>query len=81
MLFYSIQAFEECSNIFFVCFLCGSKPGFIDAIVDIVVCPVVCGFDLFLEGGGEEVDVAVLGFNDVVELWILPSASASATVR
>jgi hypothetical protein len=48
--------------------LSGGKAGFVDAIVDIVVGPFVCGFDFLLQVGGEEFDVAVLGFDYIIKL-------------
>jgi hypothetical protein len=48
--------------------LSGGEAGFVDAVVDIVVGPFVCGFDFFLQAGGEEFDVAVLGLDYIIKL-------------
>jgi hypothetical protein len=48
--------------------LSGGKAGFVDAVVDIVIRPFVCGFDFLLQVGGEEFDIAVLGFDYIVKL-------------
>ena len=46
----------------------GSKARFIDAVVDVVVCPVIRLLDLRLQRFGKECDVLVLLREEVVEL-------------
>jgi hypothetical protein len=65
---YSIQTLEQCSDGFLVSFLSGGEAGFVDAVVNIVVGPFVCGFDFLLQADGEEFDVAVLGLDYIIKL-------------
>jgi hypothetical protein len=58
--FGAVERGEELVDGFFVCFLCGGESGFIDAVVDIVVGPVVGGFNFGLQVLGEENNIAVL---------------------
>lgn len=51
-------------------FLRGCEAGFVDAVVDVVVGPVVCGFDLGTEGWWVEVDFFVLVWEEVVEFVV-----------
>lgn len=68
MLLYSIERGEECDDGFFVCFLGSSKAGFVNAIVDVVIGPVISSLDLGLQVGGEEIQILVLGFEKVIKL-------------
>ena len=58
--FGTVKRGEELMDGFFVCFLCGGEAGFIDAVVDIVVGPVVRGFNFGLQILGEKNKIAVL---------------------
>lgn len=71
VLFHAIEGAEECGDCFFVSFLCGSKARFVDAVVDVVVDPVVCFINFGFEGRGEEVDGFIFLFDEVVELDVL----------
>jgi hypothetical protein len=68
MCFGSVEGGEECCDGFFICGLCGGEAGFVDAVVDVVVGPVVCLFDLFLQVWWEEFYVLVFLGEEVVEL-------------
>ena len=46
------------------------ETGFVDAVVDVVVGPVVGGFDFLLEFRGEEVDFLIFFREDVVEFGV-----------
>lgn len=70
MLLDLIQTSEEGDNCFLVRFLRGGEPGLIDAVVDVIVCPFVRGFDLGLQSGWEEGDVLVFWGEEVVELFL-----------
>lgn len=65
-----VQRGEEDLNILFVRFLCGCEAGFVDAVVDVVVGPVVGGFDFGPEGGWEEVELLVFFGEEVIEFVI-----------
>ena len=54
----------------FISGLGGGEAGFVDAVVDVVVGPRVCSFDVGAEGGGEEIDRGVFGGEEVVELGV-----------
>lgn len=73
--FGTVERVEERCYCFFVGGLCGGEAGFVDAVVDVVVGPVVCFFDLFLERGREELYVLVFLGEQVVELSYHPSVS------
>ena len=47
-----------------------SEAGFVDAIVDVIVCPIVGAFDFLLQMLRKEIDLLVLLRNDVVELGV-----------
>lgn len=49
MLLYSIEGVEERGDGLLVCFLGGGEARFVDAVVDVVVGPLVGDFDLGLE--------------------------------
>lgn len=51
-------------------FLGCCEAGFVDAVVDVVVGPFVCGFDLGAQVGGVEVEGFVLGGEEVVEFVV-----------
>lgn len=65
-----VEGVEELAHGFLVRFLRGGEAGLVDAVVDVVVGPFVGGFDLRLEGFGEEVDVFVLLVDEVVEFGV-----------
>lgn len=65
-----IEGGEECSDGLLVGLLGGCEAGFVDAIVDVVVGPFVCGVDLGAEGLREEVDLFVLVCEEVVEFVV-----------
>ena len=48
MLLRAVQTLEQSRNSFLISFLCGRESGLVDAVVDVVVGPVVCGFDFLL---------------------------------
>ena len=48
----------------------GGEAGFVDAVVDVIVCPIVYSFDVFLQVGGEKVEFGVLFRENVVEFVI-----------
>jgi len=56
----AVERFEEGSDGFFVGFLGSGKAGFVDAVVDVVVGPVVRLFDLLLQTCGEQFYFLVL---------------------
>ncbi len=60
MLLCAVEGFEECGDGFFVGFLRGGKAGFVDAVIDVVVGPVVRLFDLLLQTCGEQFYFLVL---------------------
>jgi len=66
----AVEGGEELVHGFFVCVLGAGEAGFVDAVVDVVVGPVVCFFDLGLEGFGEEVDFFVFLGQEVVEFGV-----------
>ena len=66
----AIQALEQLDDGLLVGFLRGGEAGFVDAVVDVVVGPFVGFFDLGLEILGEEVQVCVLGRDEVVETGV-----------
>jgi hypothetical protein len=49
MLLHAIQTLKECSDRFIIRFLRSSEAGFVDAIIDIVVGPVIRFFDFLLQ--------------------------------
>lgn len=80
MFLYSIQRFEELGNSFLVCFLCGGETGSIHTIVDVIVCPFICSFDLFLQIRREEIDILVFRSNYIIKLY-RPLALIAHTMR
>lgn len=67
MRFGAVERFEELCHCGLVGFLGGGEAGAVDAVVDVVVGPLVGLFDLFLEVGGEEVDGGFGGREEGVE--------------
>lgn len=65
-----IEGGEECSDGLLVGLLGGCEAGFVDAVVDVVVGPFVCGVNLGAEGLREEVDLFVLVCEEVVEFVV-----------
>lgn len=65
-----IERFEEGVDVFLVGFLGGGEAGFVHAVVDVVVGPIVGFVDFVLEGSGEEIDGFVLLGQQVVELGV-----------
>jgi len=68
--FGAIERFEEGVDVVLVGFLGGGEAGFVHAVVDVVVGPVVGFVDFALEGFGQEVDGFVLLGQQVVELGV-----------
>lgn len=60
MLLDSIETVEKRSHSLFVRVLRGGEAGLVDAVVDVIVGPVVRSFDFGLKIGREEIDVLVL---------------------
>lgn len=65
-----IEGREERSDGLLVGLLGSCEAGLVDAVVDVVVSPFVCGVDLGPEGLREEVDVLVLVCEEVVEFVV-----------
>ena len=63
-----VQRLEENLDVLFVGLLRRGEPGLVDAVVDLVVLPLVRCIDLGLERLRVEVDFAILFVDDVVEL-------------
>lgn len=66
--FHAVEGGKEGCDSFLIGLLRGSKARFVDAIVDVVVSPIIVGFDIRLERGGEEVYFLVFFGQDVVKL-------------
>lgn len=62
-------------------FLGCREAGFVDAVVDVVVGPFVCGFDFGAEGGRVEVDGFVLGREEIVEFVVEHADDFGALLR
>lgn len=62
-------------------FLGCCEAGFVDAVIDIVVGPFVCGFDLRAHGDGVEVERFVLGGEEVVEFVVEHTDDFRALLR
>lgn len=71
--FGAVERGEERRDVALVRFLRGGEAGFVDAVVDVVVGPGVCFFNLGLELCREEVYVLVLVLDQVVKLVITVS--------
>lgn len=70
MFFSAVEGRKERLDGFFIGVLGGGKARFVDAVVDVVVCPVVGTFDLGLKMFGEKIDVFIFFGDDVVEFGI-----------
>ena len=70
MFFGTIERCEQWSNGLFVGVLRSGKAGFVDAVVDVVVGPVVRAFDFFLEVLREKHDFPILIVDDIVKLGV-----------
>ena len=60
MSFGAVERVEEGLHGFLVGILRGGKAGFVDAVVDVVVGPLICGFDVIMQVRGEKVDFGEL---------------------
>ena len=70
MLLCAVEGREERLNGFLVCGLGGGEAGFIDAVVDVVVGPVVRAFDLTSKFLGKQINGLVLLREQVVEFGV-----------
>ena len=70
MFFGTIERCEERFDSLLIGVLRGGKAGFVDAVVDIVVGPVVCTLDFLLEVLGEKHNLLVLIGDDIVEFRV-----------
>jgi hypothetical protein len=70
MRFRFVEGGEQLTHGLLIRFLGGGEAGFVDAVVDVVVGPFVCGFDLALEVRREEDDVSVLLREEGVEFGV-----------
>ena len=68
VLLYPIKGFEELNHGFLVRFLCRCEAGTVDAVVDIVVCPLVRLLDLLPQSFREEVHALVLLREEIIKL-------------
>jgi hypothetical protein len=65
----AVEGFEEGGDVALVGIGFGGEAGLVDAVVDEVVDPAVGFFDFGAEVGGVEIDLPVLLFDEVVELF------------
>lgn len=63
-----VERLEECPDVALVGLLRGREAGLVDAVVDLVVVPLVGLVDLRLQGGWVQYDVAVLVVQVLIEL-------------
>lgn len=63
-----IEGREESCDCLVIGFLRCGEAGFINAVVDVIVGPLVSCFDLGLQGGREQVDLSILWCEKVVKL-------------
>ena len=68
--FGAVEGGEKWVDGLFIGGLRGGEAGFVDAVVDVIVGPFVGGFNVLLEGGGEEVDGGVFFGEEIVELGV-----------
>lgn len=66
----AVEGLEEGGDGGFVDVLVAADAAFVDAVVDVVVGPLVCLFDLGAEGFGEEVHGCVVGGEEGVEFGV-----------
>lgn len=70
MFFSTVQRSEKGVHGLFVGFLRGGEAGLVDAVVDVVVGPVVCAFDVLSQVFGEKVDFLIFLGQEIIKFGI-----------
>jgi len=78
--FGAVEGVEEGFDGFFISFLRCSKARFVDPVVDIIICPVICPFNLCSQFLGEKVNALIRAGNHVIELCIEHAADFAGLV-